>query len=71
MENDLIALFELNFDGDDVSIVQERHYRLTESKDITEKDLSAYRSEGRTNISDVVKRIKPEDVVKRLKTQKD
>jgi hypothetical protein len=43
MANDTIALFELHFDGDDVSIVQERHYRLTESKDITGKDLSAYR----------------------------
>lgn len=43
MADDVIALFELNFDGDEVSIVQERHYRLTESKAITDKDLTAYR----------------------------
>ena len=48
----------IDFDGNDVSIVQERHYRLTESKDITEKDLTAYRSEGRVNLSDIVKRVK-------------
>lgn len=43
MEDDIIALFELNFDEDDVSIVQERHYRLTEAKDISGKDLASYR----------------------------
>ena len=43
MADDVIALFELNFDGDDVSIIQERHYRLTESAGITDKDLAAYR----------------------------
>ena len=42
-ENDTIALFELHFDGNDVSIVQERHYRLVESKDISGNDLTAYR----------------------------
>lgn len=45
MADDVIALFELNFDGDDVSIVQERHYRLTEAKSITDKDLTAYRKD--------------------------
>lgn len=44
MANDTIAMFELTFDGDDVCIVRERHYRLTEAKDISEKDLAAYRS---------------------------
>jgi hypothetical protein len=43
MADDTIALFELSFDGDEVSIVRERHYRLTEAKDIGEKDLAAYR----------------------------
>lgn len=43
MADDIIAMFELNFDGDDVSIVRERQYRLTEAKNIGEKDLSAYR----------------------------
>jgi hypothetical protein len=43
MADDIIALFELYFDGDDVSIVRECHYRLTESSAITDKDLTAYR----------------------------
>lgn len=43
MADDTIAMFELIFDGDEVSIVRERHYRLTEAKDIGEKDLAAYR----------------------------
>ena len=43
MADDTIAMFELTFDGDEVSIVREKHYRLTEAKDIDEKDLAAYR----------------------------
>ena len=43
MADDIIALFELNFDGDDVSIVQERHYRLCEASSITSQDLKNYR----------------------------
>jgi hypothetical protein len=44
MTDDVIALFEINFDGDDVSIVQERHYRLTASSGIGAKDLETYRN---------------------------
>ncbi|MGQ0443931.1 MAG: hypothetical protein ACT4O2_02075 [Beijerinckiaceae bacterium] len=44
MADDVIALFELYFDGNDVSIVQERHYRLTEAKSITDRDLASYRN---------------------------
>ena len=43
MADDTIAMFELHFDGDEVSIVREKHYRLTEAKEIGEKDLDAYR----------------------------
>ena len=43
MADGVIALFELHFDGNDVSIIQERHYRLTESANITDKDLDSYR----------------------------
>lgn len=43
MTDDVIALFELNFDGNDVSIAQERHYRLTEASAISDKDLKSYR----------------------------
>jgi len=42
LSNDTIALFETTFDGDEVSIVRERHYRLTESKDIGAEDLKVY-----------------------------
>ena len=43
MSGDIIALFELNFDGNDVSIVQERHYRLASAATISESELLAYR----------------------------
>lgn len=43
MADDTIAMFELTFDGNDVSIVQERHYCLTDATDIDDKDLAAYR----------------------------
>jgi hypothetical protein len=42
MANDTIAMFELDFDGDDVSIVREMHYRLVEAHDVTADDLSRY-----------------------------
>ena len=46
MSNDVIALFELHFDEKEevVTIVQERHYRLTEGKEISSADLIKYRS---------------------------
>ena len=43
MADDTIALFELTFDGNEVSIVAERHYRLTASSDIQPADLQRYR----------------------------
>jgi len=46
LTDDTIALFETTFDGDEVSIVRERHYRLTESKAIHPKDLALYRTEN-------------------------
>jgi hypothetical protein len=42
LADDTIAMFELMFDGDDVSIVRECHYRLAESKEIKTRDLAAY-----------------------------
>lgn len=39
-----IALFEMTFDGDEVSIVRERHYKLTLEKEIGAADLKAYRT---------------------------
>lgn len=50
-----IALFELNYDGNDVSIVQEQHYRLVESSEITERDMTSYRA-SRSGIEDSIQR---------------
>lgn len=44
LTNDTIALFETTFDGDEVSIVRERHYKLTESEEIGAEDLKRYRT---------------------------
>lgn len=46
---DTIALFELFFDGNDVSIVREQHYKLTGAKEITASDVESY---GRSAIDD-------------------
>lgn len=42
MADDLIALFELTLDGDDIRIVEERQYRLVPADDITAADLESY-----------------------------
>jgi hypothetical protein len=44
LTDDTIALFETTFDGDEVSIVRERHYKLTETKSIDAADLKQYRT---------------------------
>ncbi len=44
--NDRIAMFELRFDGDDVEIVNERHYCLVEAGEITGDNLDTYRNSG-------------------------
>jgi hypothetical protein len=43
MGGDVIAMFELTFDGDEVSILAEKHYRLVASRDIAPADLETYR----------------------------
>ncbi len=43
MEDDLIALFELTVQDDQVKLVQEKHYRLVPSKEISDADLKMYR----------------------------
>jgi hypothetical protein len=47
MANDIIALFELHFDeeAEVVTIIRERHYRLSAAKDIRPSDLESYRLE--------------------------
>jgi hypothetical protein len=44
LTDDTIALFETTFDGDEVSIVRERHYKLTQSDAITASDLKQYKT---------------------------
>jgi len=43
MEDDLIALFELTIEEDQIKVVQERHYRLVPGVEINEADLKRYR----------------------------
>lgn len=43
MADDTIAMFELNFDGDEIEIKEERHYRLLPGDEISDKDLHRYR----------------------------
>lgn len=40
----IIAMFELAMDGDDVKVVQERHYKLVPADSVTPADLRLYRS---------------------------
>jgi hypothetical protein len=44
LADDTIALFETTFDGDEVLIVRERHYKLTQSDAIGSSDLKLYRT---------------------------
>jgi hypothetical protein len=44
LTDDTIALFETTFDGDEVSIIRERHYKLTQSDAITASDLKQYKT---------------------------
>lgn len=43
MEDNVIAMFELNFDGNDVAIVAEKHYRLVPADQIGYNDLATYK----------------------------
>jgi hypothetical protein len=42
MRGDTIALFELALDGDDVKILEEKHYKLVPSDQIGADDLRLY-----------------------------
>ncbi len=44
MDDDLIALFELTVQEDEVRLVQERHYRLVSGSDISTSDLQQYQT---------------------------
>ena len=43
MENDVIALFELAAQDEDIRVVEEKHYQLVPADAISEKDMALYR----------------------------
>jgi hypothetical protein len=43
MADDTIAMFELVFDGSEVEIAEERHYRLVPASEISVEELEGYR----------------------------
>lgn len=43
MGDEVIAMFELSFDGNDVSIVREQHYKLVSANQISASDLDRYK----------------------------
>jgi len=50
MSDDKIALFELAIEDGDIKVVEERHYQLVASKEISRADLDIYRLRGRGEI---------------------
>jgi len=42
MADDTIALFELALQGEDVKVVEEKHYKLVSSDQISAEDLKVY-----------------------------
>jgi len=44
IDPELIALFELTRSGEDIQIVEERHYKLVPADQITHEDLRGYDS---------------------------
>jgi hypothetical protein len=42
MTEDVIAMFELALDGEDVKLVEEKHYKLVQSDQISFDDLKLY-----------------------------
>ena len=47
MDDQLIAMFELERDGAEVRVSSEKHYRLVDHDDLDEKDLRAYRARAK------------------------
>ena len=43
-KDDLIAMFEVTMDHDEIRVVQERHYRLVPAAEVTSSDLLRYRN---------------------------
>ncbi len=43
-EGQLIAMFEVTLDDDEIKLVQEKHYRLVPASEVTQEDLLRYRN---------------------------
>ena len=43
-DNQLIAMFEVTMEADEIRVVQERHYRLVPASEVTAEDLLRYRN---------------------------
>jgi hypothetical protein len=50
MDDDLIAMFELTIQDDQIRLVNEKHYRLVSSSEITIDDIKQYRTLSSRNI---------------------
>ena len=44
MADDIVALFELTIDNDEIKVVEERHYKLVPSEDLDKTAIRAYRT---------------------------
>jgi hypothetical protein len=44
MSDNVIALFEFEHDGDDITVSSERHYKLVAPEEVTDEDLNMYRA---------------------------
>jgi hypothetical protein len=44
MDDDIVAMFELTVEDEDVKVVEERHYKLVPAEDIDQKSVRAYRT---------------------------
>ena len=42
-QGDLIAMFEVTMEEDEIKVVQEKHYRLVPASEVTPDDLARYR----------------------------
>ena len=43
MDDQVVAMFELALDGDEVKVVEERHYRLVPAGDLDREAIRSYR----------------------------
>jgi hypothetical protein len=44
MDDSIVAMFELTVEGDEIKVVEERHYKLVPAEDIDQKAIRSYRT---------------------------